>query len=326
MQPALLTWGQIRLNVLTTSPGVPLDIVDEFINSRYSTILESSDWIGLKAHTTIQTTAAYQSGADTVTATAGATAIIGAGTAWTADQTGLEFYIPGDNVTYTVEWITPTLFALDRPYEGKGGAPIGTQIAGSPYVLMQDTYPMPIDCRSIVTVLDPRTSLPMRSFTKDGLDAAAGMRATIGYPASWAEYDDTPEGQPLNTGGPQPVLHQIQFFPPPLEARGFPLEYLKAAQGFDGQTLTASPLPFISPTVILAGVRADVALWQEKFAQAAGYQKLYEAELQKLIFVEHTQRRVKVAMRMQQRFTRHRLQRVNRGYPAHGWAQPGGPT
>jgi hypothetical protein len=317
----------MRLNVLTTSPGVPLDIVDEFLNSRYATVLESTDWIGLKAHTTIQTTAAYQSGADSVTATAGSTAIIGAGTAWTQGQTGLEFYIPGDNVTYTVEWITPTLFALDRPYEGKNGSdPAGTQYPASPYVLMQSIYPLPLDCRSVVTVLDPRTSLPMRSFTKDGLDAAAGMRATIGYPASWAEYDDTPEGQPLNTGGPQPVVHQIEFFPPPQDARGFPLEYLKAAQGFDGQTLTASPLPFVSPTVILAGVRADIAVWQEKFTLAIGYEKKFEYELAKLLQVEHAQRRVKTAMKMAPRFTRHRLQRVNRGYPAHGWAQPGGPS
>jgi hypothetical protein len=320
-----MTWGQMRLNILTSSPGVPLDLVDEWLNSRYSTVLESTDWIGLKAHTTIQTTAAYQSTTDTVTATVGYTAITGAGTAWTQAQTGLQFYVPGDVVTYTVEWMSPTFFALDRPYEGKGGDAFGTQYVGVPYVLMQSIYPMPYDCRSIVTVLDPRTQLPLRSFTKDGLDAAAGMRATLGYPASWAEYDDSPDPAP-GMGVRAPVLHQIEFFPPPLEARGFPLEYLKAANGFDGQTLTAAPLPFISPTVILAGVRADVALFQGELPKAAAYEKLFQNELQKLLLLEHSSRRVKVALKFASRFTRHRLARVNRGQSIHGWQQPGGPS
>lgn len=324
-----MTWGQIRLNILTSSPGIPLDLVDEWINSRYGTVLEATDWIGLKAHTMIQTTAAYQSGAaDSVTLITGQIAVSGVGTAWTQTATtGRQFYIPGDIATYTIEVMSDTLLALDRPYEGKSGDAGGVLYTALPYVLIQSIYPLPVDCRSIVTVLDPRTSLPLQSFTKDGLDACAGMRATVGYPASWAEYDDTAEINPLTAERTRlPVVHRIEFFPPPLLAQGFPLEYLRAAMGFDGQTLTASPLPFISPTVILAGVRADVALWQEKFTLALGYEKQFQMELAKLLQVEHAQRRVKVAMHMADRFTRHRLARVVRGYPLHGWAQPGGPT
>jgi hypothetical protein len=325
MRPALMTWGQIRLNVLTTSPGVPLDLIDEWMNSRYSTLLEATDWIGLKAHAMIQTLAAYQSGADTVTVTVGSSAVTGVGTTWTTTAaTGLQFYVPGDTAVYTIEIFSDTFLSLGRPYEGQSGIPIGTQYSASPYVLMQNIYPLPDDCRSVVTVMDPRTSLPLTPFTKDALDACAGMRATIGYPASWAEYDDTPEPSQQYPIA-QPVVHQIEFFPPPQDALGFSLEYLRAANSFDGQTLNATPLPFISPTAILAGVRADVALFQEKLTQALGYEKQFQAELSKLLLVEHSQRRVKTAVKMAPRFTRHRLGRINRGQSVHGWANPGGP-
>jgi hypothetical protein len=325
-----MTWGQIRINLLQSSPGVPLDLIDEWINSRYGQILESTDWIGLKAHTSILTTAAYQSGSDTVAIISGTGTVVGTGTTWTTTATtGQSFYIPGQNAVYTIEVMSDTVLALDRPYEGIPGDPAGTSYSGLAYVLMQSIYPLPGDCRSITTVLDPRTDLPLTPFTKDGLDAATGTRATLGYPASWAEYDDTPEPKQEDDiiALMPPVVHQIEFFPPPLLAQGFPLEYLREAVGFSGRNLTAGPLPFIAnpPTALLAGVRADVALWQEKFPQAAGYEKLYQMEVARLLQVEHAQRRVKTAMRMAPRFTRHRLQRVNRGQSVHGWQSPGGP-
>jgi hypothetical protein len=305
-----------------------LDIVDEFINSRYSTVLESTDFIGLKAHTSIATTAAYQSGADTVALMAGTNAVTGTGTQWTVTaKTGQKFYIPGDQAVYTIEVMSDTFLALDRAYAPRGSDPLYTAYPGCAYVLMQDLYLLPADCRSIVTVLDPRTNLPLTPFTKDGLDAAAGPRTRIGYPTAWAEYDDTPEStQSDDAPGLFPVLHRIQLSPPPLQAAAYVTEYLRAAAMFDGRTLSAFPLPFVSPAAILAGVRADIALYNGELAKAAGYEKLFQNELAKLLQVEHAQRRVKTAMRMADRFTRHRLQRVNRGYPAHGWAEPGGPT
>jgi hypothetical protein len=321
-----MTWGQIRINLLESSPGIPLDLIDEWINSRYGTLLEATDWIGLKAHTMIQTTAAYQSGADTVTVTVGQSAVTGAGTTWTAARTGSGFYIPGDTATYVVTYVSATSLTLDRPYEGKSGDAAGVHYAASPYVFMTNIYLLPADCRSIVTVLDPQTSLPLSSFTKDGLDASAGTRAQLGYPASWAQYDNSQEPTPPSIA--PPVLQRIELFPPPLLAQGFSVEYLRVANRFDGQTLNASPLPFLAqpPTAILAGVRADIALYEEKFAKAAGYEKLFEMEMGRLISLEHTQRRVKTSMKMASRFTRHRLARVNRGQSIHGWSQPGGPT
>lgn len=314
-----MTWGQIRLNLLQTSPGIPLDLLDEWINARYGSVLQATDWIGLKGHTTVETTAAYQSGADSITAVVGQIAILGTGTAWTPDLfQGKLFYVPGDTAVYTIDVQSPTLLALDRPYEGRGGAPLNTVYSGVSYVIMQDVYPLPTDCRSIVTVLSPTTGFPLAPFTKDGLDRFAGSRARIGWPESWAEYDDSPESAP-------PVVHQIQLSPAPLQAAGYPLEYLRAAQGFDGRSLAATPLPFVTPTVILAGVRADIAIFQEKFPKAMGYQAQFDKELARMLQVEHAQRRVKTAMQMAPRFTRHRLARVMRGFNCRG-GMPNPPT
>lgn len=301
-----MTWGQLRLQLQTTAPGVSLDLLDEFLNTRYEQALEATDWTGLKAHATIQTQAAYQSGTDSVTVTVGSTTVTGSGTAWTSAITGQRFYKPGDMVIYTATYVSGTSLTLDRAYEGNGTEASGTVHAASAYVFMQHIYALPSDCRSIVTVLNPITGLPMADFSKDQLDASSGRRTLVADPTSWAEYDDSAETSP-------PVLHQIEFYPPPLRARGFALEYLRAALGFDGGNTSGSPLPFLSSSLLLYGVRADIAAHLEKLAQAAMYERKFQEELARLLRVEHMQRRVKTPVRMAEKYTRHRMARATRG-------------
>jgi hypothetical protein len=312
------TWGNLRLILQTGAPGVSLDLLDSWLNARYEALLESTDWTGLKAHATIQTQAAYQSGTDTVTLTVGSAAVVGVGTAWTSDITGRSFYRPGDTVVYTATYVSATSLTLDRPYESNGGDAAGVVYAGSAYVFMTNVYSLPSDCRSVVEVLDPVTGLPMASFTSAGLDASAGSRARVGDPHAWDAWDDSAESSP-------PVLHQIEFFPPPLRARGIPLEYLKATLGFDGGNTAGSPVPFLSSRVLLDGVRADIALYQNNFNAAKGYEALYQDELARLLRLEHAQRRKITALKMADRFTRHRLGRIARTVAA-GWrgGTPGG--
>lgn len=315
-----MTWGQLRLQLQTSAPEVSLDLLDEWLNTRYEQVLEATDWIGLKAHSTIQTTAAYQSVTDTVTATVGSTAVAGLGTTWTTAITGQRFYVPGNTATYIAAYVSGASLTLDRPYEGNGSDPAGTVYAASPYVFMQNVYSLPSDCRSVVTVLDAITGLPLGSFTKDGLDRSVGPRTLVGYPQSWAEYDDSTELSP-------PVLHQIELYPPPLYARGFPLEYLRAALGFDGGNTSGNPLPFVSNSVLLHGVRADIQLHLKDFTAAKGYELMFQEELARLLRVEHQQRRVKTSLKMADRFTRHRLARAARGMQ-NAWrgGTPGGPN
>lgn len=304
-----MTWGQLRLQLQLSGPDLPLDLIDAYLNSRYEQVLESSDWTGLKAHATIQTTAAYQTG--TVTLTVGSTTATGSGTTWTAGMTGRQLYRPGDRTTYTVTYVSATSFTLDRPYEGFGSDADGTVYADADYVVMQNVYTLPEACREIVTLINPITGLPMPEFSKDELDRSSGPRCLIGDPNCYAVYDDSTEST-------LPVLHQIELYPPPQYARGLQMEYTKATLGFSGENTTSAPLPWVSSTILLYGCRADIATWLKDFNSAKMYEAKFQEELARLLRIEHQQRRKIRPLGMAGRFTRHRLARATRTF-SRGW-------
>jgi len=304
------TWGQLRFILQTGAPDVSLDLLDSYLNTRYTSVLEATDWTGLKAHATVQTVAAYQSiaGADTVTFTVGSNAVAGVGTAWTNAITGQNVYRPGDTAIYVATYVGAAALTLDRPYEGLGSDPAATVYAASPYVFMQNVYALPADCNAIVTVLSPYTNRPMDGMTKAELDATSGPRTFVGLPMTYAEYDDSAEpAPPAATPG---VLHQIEFYPPPLWSRGFALQYVRNPYPFDGTNTSRSPLPFVTDKVLLEGARADIATGSE----AIRYEASFSRELDRMLLVEHAQRRVKAPVQMANRFVRHRMARVCRGY------------
>lgn len=314
-----MTWAQLQFQLRQTSPEASLDLLEECLISRYEQVLEATDWTGLKYHATIQTQAAYQSVADTVTLTVGATGVAGVGTAWTGAVTGQKFYRPGDTAIYTATFVSATALTLDRPYEGNGSAAAGTVYAGAAYVLMQNVYALPADVRSVATLLDPVTGLPLARLSKDELDASAGTRTLVQDPTCFAVYSDSDEATP-------PVLHQIEFYPPPLAARGYALEYVHAAYAFADGDLSGSPLPFISGTVLLYGCRADLAAHGANWNGARLYEAKFQEELARLLRVEHGERRKKPVLRMADRFTRHRMARASRGV-LNGWGYgQGGPN
>lgn len=316
-----MTWGQLRLQLQTSAPGVSLDLLDEWLNTRYEQVLEATDWQGLNYHATVETLAAYQSTTDSVTVTIGSTAVVGAGTAWTSASTlGRKFYIPGDAVIYTVAaWTDATHLTLDRGYEGNGVTDTGTVLAGDAYVIMQNVYALPGDVRAITTITDPVSGFPLNPMSKDQLDQSAGPRTLVNDPKCWAPIEDSNEASP-------PVVKQVEFFPPPLYARGMLVEYIHVATAFDGGNTSGVPLPFVSNTVLLAGVRADIWNHLEKPAKALIYENAFTRELDRLLLVEHAQRRVKVPVKMADRFTRHRLARASRGFNNAWGPGAGGPN
>ena len=501
------SWGNLRLALQIQYPGVPVDLLDSTLNSRYEQVLESGDWTGVKYHYTLETTAAYQSGQqginpqpgeDSADLEVGSDIVNIINTPGQLPTVGMNFYVPGDTVTYTIESVAdpstagaivnlapdnpgsgyvldqilgivqngaqygqaqvtavgpggsvlelavyaggqtyttatglattvasgatitivsetggvitgividagtaspgtgpyivgqilgivqaggsggtamvsavdeegiiiavtlvtggtgysvaPNLstttssgctinvtqvstisFTLDRNYEGNGVDPEGTGYLEYPYVYMQNVYELPADVRTVVSIIDPVTGFPLTPMTKDNLDFSAGPRTLVQNPQSYAVYDDTNELAP-------PVQHQIELYPPPLYGRGYVIEYLHAALGFDGSTTAASPMPWVSDTVLLYGCRADIGMYlagqaatpaQAKvyIAQATGYERMFETELKRLLMIEHSQRRTKAPVKLAARFTRHRLARAARGW-ALTWrgGVPGGPT
>ncbi len=315
-----MTWGQLRFQLQTGAPGISLDLLDEFLNTTYESALEATDWSDLHYHSTIQTQAAYQSTTDSATFTVGDNAVVGVGTSWTSALIGTHIYLPADAVFYTITDVSSTTsLTLDRNYEGTGNDATGTVYASSAYVLMQHVYAIPQDVRSIVSITDPATGLPLQMMSKSQLDACAGMRTLIQAPLIFAPYDDTSESLGL-------VLKQIEFYPPPQYARGYPIEYIHAANGWDGATTASAPMPFLSSNLLLHGCRAKIAIHLGNGAQAASYQALHDQELRRLLLLEETQRRPKRSLQMDPRYTRHRMARVQRGFRNNWGIGAGGPN
>jgi hypothetical protein len=304
-----VTWGQIRFQLLQSTPGIAHDLLDGWMNSRYEQVLEAGDWTGIHARATIETQAAYQSTTDSVTLTVGSATVTGAGTTWTNALIGQKFYRVQDNALYTVVGFTnATTLTLDRPYEGHAADAPGAIYAAAAYVFMQNVYTLPADCRSVERMFDATYEYPMRQLTPGEFDASNGPLTKIGDPQVFCEIED--QAEVIGTA----PLHQVQLSPAPRYARGHIVEYLRYAFNFNGLNLTQSPLPFVSQSVIVYGVRADIAMHQNKIQQAAAYESKFKEELARLLLVEHSQRRAKPTLRMASRFTRHRVARVTRGY------------
>jgi hypothetical protein len=302
-----MTWGQLRLSLQTSAPGVSLDIVDEFLKTRYAQILGFRNWQGLRRDATVQTTAAYQSSTDSVALTVGSATVTGTGTSWTSGLVGMKFYRPGDAATYRIASVASgASLTLDRAWEGIDYDAPGTAYTGAAYVLMQNVYPLPADCRSVIEAINPLTGYPLVEFSRDRADSSWGPRTFLDNPAAWALYDNTSETSP-------PVLHQIEFFPPPLYARGIPIEYLVIASPFTGDNTSDSPLPWVPDSVLLFGCRADIRAYLEDYAGAQMYEAKYESELARMALRDESERKKPQPMRMASRFTRHRLARVVRG-------------
>lgn len=305
------TWGRIRWLLLASAPGITIDLIDSWLNCRYEQVLEATDWTGIHAEATIETLGAIESGtADSVTLTVGSASVAGLGTAFTPNLVGRRFYVPGDNPVYTITaCASPTSVTLDRPYEGKANDAPGVAYPGSAYVIMQHTYPLPADCRAIERLFDSTYQYPMQEMTPGELAETNGPVTHLGDPQIYAMVEDTPE----IINGPPPV-HQVQLSPAPRYARGHTLEYLRDPYRFTGINLTQCPLPFVSTSVLMSGVRADIALYQGKLPTAAMYESQFKLELSRLLQVEHSQRRAPGTIHMASRFVRHRWARVVRGY------------
>jgi hypothetical protein len=186
-------------------------------------------------------------------------------------------------------------------------------------VFMRNLYPLPSDCRSVEQIIDAVSGYPLTQFTENELNQTAGPRTLVDDPTCFAPIEDSPEAW----GN---VVHQVELYPPPKYARGYTVSYVRAAYSFNGTNLAQSPLPFISSSVLLYGVRAEIAAWRGEMAQAQAYELKASQELQRLMLIEHSQRRAKGFIKMAPRFTRHRQIRAAREWASNNWGPgAGGP-
>lgn len=290
------TWGQLRFQLGQSAPsGVGPDLIDEFLNIRYSAILDFFPWKGLEVETYLQTVASYTTG--TITATQGSPAIVGVGTTFTAGMTGYRIQVQGRTELYRFTYFSPTTGTLDRPFEG-------TTIPGATFILFQNIYALPPDCKTILEIDCSVTGLPLQQFSKMGLSAAIGPRVCVGDPTMYAVDADSAESTP-------PVLHAVELYPLPQTAVGLPFRYAKAALSFDGDSPSLYPLPFVSTQCLLNGVRADIRMHLKDYAGAQLYEAKYESDLRVMVRVDEARKGPK-APKLPAHYTNYRQRRTHR--------------
>ena len=112
----MASYGSIRLRLSKLAPGVDLELLDGWIQDRYTQILDELPWKRLEAESIFQSPASYSAG--TVAATQGSNAIVGTGTNWTQQMTGLMIRINNGTEFYSIaSWTDATHITLDRGFE-----------------------------------------------------------------------------------------------------------------------------------------------------------------------------------------------------------------
>ena len=287
-----MTWGEIRFLLSKQAPGVDLELVTAWINEAYREILDTHPWKGLEADAVLQTVASYAAG--TANATLASAAVTGTGTAWTAGMTGRRFRVDGHNEFYAFTYVSATSGTLDRAYEG-------ATVTGAAYKIFQNTYALASPVKYLQFVTNLTLQRPLTLKTRAELEAMAPARMAVGEPQYYAPVSDTAESAP-------PVLHQIELYPIPSLAAGYPYTYQKAVESFDGTNTTSSPAPWVSPDAIGAGARRRILAYQKDWKGEDNARKAFEAWLERMVRVESA-RVGPVRVRMAERYTRHRTAR-----------------
>lgn len=128
-----MTYGQMRMLLSKMAPVVDPELIDGWIQFRYTEILDKLPWKRLEGETVIQSPPSYQVG--TVTAAQGNASIVGVGTNWTSAMTGLTIRIADNQEFYVFTYASATTGTLDRPYEASTAAITASSIgnAGTGY-------------------------------------------------------------------------------------------------------------------------------------------------------------------------------------------------
>jgi hypothetical protein len=293
----MMTWGQLRMQIQQSAPGLSKDLLDEYLNTRYARVLEHRAWSWLEQSAYVESTAPYCSTTDTVAVTQGSNAITGTGTTWTSGLNGLKFQVVSDGPFYTFTYVSATSATIDRVYEG-------TTTTASAYRLFTNVYPLPDDFKAILQEQSAENGFDLKPLDEVMMGEQVGFRDAIGTPEVYAI---TPSPEALDGG----FTWQIEMFPIPRAAKGYPIRYLRAAPSFDGTTTGDNPLPFVSDAVILAGCRAEVFAHLKDFNSAGYYEGRFTDELKTMTMADTLKQPIR-QLQMARRFTRHRVQRLMR--------------
>ena len=298
-----MTYGMLRLQIQKESIGVDLELLDGYIQDRYTEILDSLSWKRQEAESVIQVPDSYAVG--TITATLGSNAITGAGTTWTADMNGRMIRVDNQSEYYQFTYVSPTTATLDRNFEHATASALA-------YRIDQAVFLLPSDCRVLRSVKPFHDRVrPLDRISPGELDRLAGSRTTYGTPRyfaqTWDNFCDPPQ-------------MQVELYPVPNSpdsasaSLSFVADYVFDAAVIDPTATSASLLPWVRPAVIKAGVRADVLMLAKDYNGAEVYDARFKELLGTMARINAQQRgpqEIRMAPEYRRRGSTHR-HRLNR--------------
>lgn len=284
-----MTYGELRLRLTKLAPGIDLELIDGWLQDRYTEILDRLPWQRIRATAILMTTAPYKTGAAAVSQ--GSQDVYVNGGAWDGSMTGRVFRVTNDDPFYEFTWIDAAHGALDRPYEGVSNA-------AAEYAIYQSIYPLPPDCRIIESMTGPLGEVDQLSPPQ--LSVTAPSRNTFGTPQIRVPYMDDASSPPRM---------QVELYPIPDAAVGLELTYIAevSAPGSTGLSL----LPWVRPAALIEGVMADVKRHLGDFSSTDRHEMRFK-ELVSEMMLNEAMRNGATRMQVADRFMAHRVKRWSR--------------
>lgn len=273
-----MTYGSLRLRLSKLAPNVDLELIDGWIQDRYTQILDQLPWKRLEGETVIQAPPSYQTG--TLTATQGSNAIVGVGTTWTAQMTGLTIRIANAPEYYVFAFVDATHATLDRTFEQ-------ANLSGATYRIDQNIFLLPISCRIVRGVRSFHPGRRIDLISPGEMNRLAPGRLTYGLPRYAAATWDS------NFNPPQ---MQIEFYPIPSspsstgETLSWPVDYIYDPADLDTFQTGFSMLPWTRPTALVNGVQADIAAHLKDYTGAEMYEAKFGSLVKQMSMINALQR------------------------------------
>jgi hypothetical protein len=293
-------------------------LAQQWAQSRYRTVLERIDWPFLVKEGLIGTVASITAG--TVAVTLGSTTItetVSNANGWSSSINTRKFRVRPREEYYVLSGYAdanPDTAVLDRNYEGATDS-------DATYDIFQDTYAIPSDARSVISIRRLNSGLELRAVTLGDINLGFPHRADLGEPLYWAL---------LNRSSSD--IYQVLLYPAPDTARGFIVTYMEETPSLaNGSTSLIEQVP---SSLLRDGMMADYWLWRASSLQsltgwsteailgfAGTFEQKFEKQLQEMI-VREIRNIPPKRIRVDERFYAKNTMRANRFMSDHSHQFP----
>lgn len=305
-----MTYGGLRYRLSKSAPGVDLELIDGWIQDRYTKILDALPWRRLEGESVYQWPTSYAVG--TLTATQGSAALVGDGTGvWTAAMSGLMIRIANGPEYYLFTYVDATHGTLDRPYEG--GTTGGLAGSGLAYRIDQAVFALPGSARILRGVRALHPNPPIEIVSQAELNRIAPRRPEYGSPRyaalSWDSYT-------------KPPYQQLELYPIPScpdsvgNVLSYVVDYVYDADALDASQTSTAMLPWVRPSALVAGVMSDIALYKGDLTTAEAHGARFTTLVKQMAMI-NAQQQPAEAIQIAPEFRPRRIAPYRRG-PWHG--------